>query len=400
MTWWQILIIVVVLAAAVIIGSLLGRALSRKWAFPFSRKNRVSDSGTFYTVIKEKQSKSLEDRPGNNVHNAAAGIPADIAETTRQELDIEIRKIRADALTEAEQAAGETAGRIQEKLETRIRKAETAAWAKARSHAVARTRSETKPAPVKVRIEADGTVVETSKQTAGNKANPKKNDNAQHKDEAASKVKEAQDRARQETARQETGRLEAERLAKEQGERLIREKAAAEAASKAKEAQDRASQETARQETARQETGRLEAERLAREQAERLSNQRTERTLPETGIRTSGGAVAERPAPPPGANVRTEVSTNLKIARAPWTGKPEPFRTTVWDNKYNNINSLPVEMQYELGEVYTDIRLANNIVWLVTEVGANGQEFEASYVELCNKIAERLIKISEHLNGD
>jgi hypothetical protein len=47
----------------------------------------------------------------------------------------------------------------------------------------------------------------------------------------------------------------------------------------------------------------------------------------------------------------------------------------------------------ELKEAYIDIRLANNIVWLVTEMGASSKDFEASYLRLCGKIAERLNKV-------
>jgi hypothetical protein len=93
----------------------------------------------------------------------------------------------------------------------------------------------------------------------------------------------------------------------------------------------------------------------------------------------------------------SEISTNLKIATSPRSGKPEPFRTEVWDTKSSEISALPVELQYDLGEAYTDIRLANNIVWLLTEVGATGPDFEANYNKLCRKIAERLSNIPSRI---
>lgn len=242
MTWWQILIIIVCFTIAVIAGSLLGRALSRKWAFPFSQKKRA--------------------------------------------------------------AAREAA-----------------------------------------RIAAEGTAVETPKQSTGEKA------------------------------AQKTGEKQAEQLAIEKAERE------AEAARKAREAQEKE---------------RLEAERLAKEQAERLATEKAEQ---EAEAARQAKETPEKPVDILRPDILAEVSANLKIASAPWTGKPEPFRTAVWDNKNNDISYLPVELQYELSETYTDIRLANNIVWLLTEVGASGQEFEINYKQLCTRIAGRLKQIMERLSA-
>ena len=44
-------------------------------------------------------------------------------------------------------------------------------------------------------------------------------------------------------------------------------------------------------------------------------------------------------------------------------------------------------------EAYVDMFLANNIVWLVTEIGRDSQELTAGYYKLSNKIAERLQRI-------
>jgi len=47
----------------------------------------------------------------------------------------------------------------------------------------------------------------------------------------------------------------------------------------------------------------------------------------------------------------------------------------------------------ELTESYVDMLLANNIVWLVNELGRDSKDLTASYIKLSNKIGERLQKV-------
>jgi len=88
-----------------------------------------------------------------------------------------------------------------------------------------------------------------------------------------------------------------------------------------------------------------------------------------------------------------EIESNLKIAVTPSTDKPVSFQTKMWDNNRSEINKLPVNIQSELGEVYIDMRLANNIAWLITEFGDSTREAVLNYYNLCTKIAERLTGI-------
>jgi hypothetical protein len=85
-----------------------------------------------------------------------------------------------------------------------------------------------------------------------------------------------------------------------------------------------------------------------------------------------------------------EVETNLSTAIAPRTNQLLPFQTTVWTTNPAEFAAVPVQLQEELLEAYIDIRLANDIVWLATEVGRHSDVLNASYIRLCKKIAERL----------
>jgi hypothetical protein len=86
-----------------------------------------------------------------------------------------------------------------------------------------------------------------------------------------------------------------------------------------------------------------------------------------------------------------ELRHNLIIATSPFQDKLLPFQTDYWDN---NQGTLVDNHKEELIEVYTDIRLANIIVWLSNEVGHLSLEMEQGYQELCIKIADNLKKVT------
>ena len=92
-------------------------------------------------------------------------------------------------------------------------------------------------------------------------------------------------------------------------------------------------------------------------------------------------------------NVLAEVETNLAIATMPWAGKLLPFQTSVWDTSRDEIDSLLADLKEALTEAYADMRLANSIVWLSTEVGRRSNDLDESYIKLCTKIAERLDRV-------
>jgi len=85
-----------------------------------------------------------------------------------------------------------------------------------------------------------------------------------------------------------------------------------------------------------------------------------------------------------------EVEANLQIAINPNMEKLIAFQTAVWDNNHSAFSDLPANVKAELREAYTDIVMANTIVWLSTGVGRRSKSLDTSYLNLCTKIEQRL----------
>jgi|WetSurMetagenome_2_1015567.scaffolds.fasta_scaffold00944_14 hypothetical protein len=98
---------------------------------------------------------------------------------------------------------------------------------------------------------------------------------------------------------------------------------------------------------------------------------------------------------PPKSPIFSEVLANIEIARDYRKNKPTPFSTNIWDSRNGDIDNLSVKTRSELLEIYTSMRVANNLVWLISEFGDSTQELTAKYGTLCNNIAERLSKVME-----
>jgi hypothetical protein len=92
-----------------------------------------------------------------------------------------------------------------------------------------------------------------------------------------------------------------------------------------------------------------------------------------------------------------EIEANLEIAVAAEEGKLTPFRTEAFDLKQASPGSLSEQVMADLEEAYTDMRLANTLVWLSKDLGRNGSEVGAGYLRLCAKVAERLETIIPRL---
>jgi hypothetical protein len=98
-----------------------------------------------------------------------------------------------------------------------------------------------------------------------------------------------------------------------------------------------------------------------------------------------------RPLPPKTKSPLTaELESNLKLATQSWTGQVKTFTTAVWDRKTAEAEGLAENLQGELGEVYLDMRLANRLVWLAEDTGHLSPELSRGYLEMRDKIAERL----------
>ena len=89
----------------------------------------------------------------------------------------------------------------------------------------------------------------------------------------------------------------------------------------------------------------------------------------------------------------TELNNNLSIARRPVTNNLVNFQTDIWKSKRSEFNPISADLMAELTEAYVDMMLANNIVWLVMELGRNSQDLKEGYAKLSNKVAERLQRI-------
>lgn len=95
----------------------------------------------------------------------------------------------------------------------------------------------------------------------------------------------------------------------------------------------------------------------------------------------------------PKSEALIELENNLSIASRSVNGKLTKFNTEVWDSNRIKFSSLAEDIRGELTEAYVDMLLANNVVWLVTELGRNSQDLIASYSKLSSKVAERLQRI-------
>jgi hypothetical protein len=102
---------------------------------------------------------------------------------------------------------------------------------------------------------------------------------------------------------------------------------------------------------------------------------------------------APEPVKPQKSEFFLEIESNLAICTAPWTGKLTSFQTRELDSNRSRIDGLTQNLKDEIIEAYTDMRLANTLVWLSMDVGHRSKDLDDSYLKLCNKIAERLQKI-------
>jgi hypothetical protein len=88
-----------------------------------------------------------------------------------------------------------------------------------------------------------------------------------------------------------------------------------------------------------------------------------------------------------------EIEANFLIASSAKEGNMTSFRTEILDADRSKLVLLLPEVQEGLIEAYTDMRLANTLVWLSKDVGRKNNEMDMGYVKLCIKVAERLEKI-------
>jgi alpha-amylase/alpha-mannosidase (GH57 family) len=96
-------------------------------------------------------------------------------------------------------------------------------------------------------------------------------------------------------------------------------------------------------------------------------------------------------------NLFVEIENNRKIATEPWTGKLLAFQTDVWYTRLEEVRRLPANLREDLTQAYTDISLADQIVWFADELGRRSQALDEGYIKLCANIAARLDRITPQL---
>jgi len=95
-----------------------------------------------------------------------------------------------------------------------------------------------------------------------------------------------------------------------------------------------------------------------------------------------------------------ELEYNLDIAAKQRLDKLTSFQTKCWDTSHGEYEPLLTDHHQELIQLYVDIGLANNIVWLATEIGHRSSELDDSYLKLCNGIAESIRRIAPSLDNN
>jgi len=103
--------------------------------------------------------------------------------------------------------------------------------------------------------------------------------------------------------------------------------------------------------------------------------------------------VAEVQSESTAPDLLTELETNHRIATEPRRDELLPFKTQVWDKNQGKVHTLTANLREDLAQAYLDMRQANDIVWLSTELGHRSQTLDEHYMNLCPRIAVRLERI-------
>ena len=108
--------------------------------------------------------------------------------------------------------------------------------------------------------------------------------------------------------------------------------------------------------------------------------------------------MAKKPVELPIPGLLNELANNSKIASKYSDGKLVPLQTEVWDSHQYSSYELSASLRDELEQVYSYIRLINNLVWLATE-GYSSSSLDEQYKKLLAQISERLLKIENSIKS-
>jgi len=88
-----------------------------------------------------------------------------------------------------------------------------------------------------------------------------------------------------------------------------------------------------------------------------------------------------------------ELENNLSIAIQSSSDKPLLFQTEIWNTQRDAYDILSLDQFRQLTDVYVDMRLANDTIWLINELGTESIDLKNNHIKLKNAIAERLQQI-------
>ena len=106
--------------------------------------------------------------------------------------------------------------------------------------------------------------------------------------------------------------------------------------------------------------------------------------------------ITSSPEKPEGAlksDLVMEMEYNLAIASQTTMDKLVPFQTKCWDSKHGESDYFMNTHYQEMNQLYIDIGLTNNIVWLATEINHRSKELDESYIKLHSSIADNIKKL-------
>ncbi len=122
------------------------------------------------------------------------------------------------------------------------------------------------------------------------------------------------------------------------------------------------------------------------------------RTARRPASRTTASTTTD-PREPSVPDLYAEIEYNRRLATKEWTGELQAFETRAWDNRGDEVHSLPPEVRTELMEAYSDMALANSITWLSTEMSRRSPSLDESYRKLRAAVASRLERVREELDS-
>jgi hypothetical protein len=88
-----------------------------------------------------------------------------------------------------------------------------------------------------------------------------------------------------------------------------------------------------------------------------------------------------------------ELEKNRELSIKPSSAILPAFKTHAWDVNRNALDMLPENLTRELTQVYSDMYVANDIIWLISECNRESPELDHQYVKMCNNIADRLSRV-------